>query len=369
MVQTLSPNTSGDKYLLVKGVSGLGNRMECLLTAILYARLSRRKLIVDWRDRYYSNDGTNAFEHYFDYPAALTTDATPITDSVAPQIWRGQLAETAATMRSQYGVGAAADVLRLLSIDPGRLNYAEEVAVFWTYTQQLGALRPYFVNEFSALAKKGNQVILRKLLRDDLRLHPDIRKRVDEFKSTNFVNRTVGVHVRYTDHRVALTAILRKLNELLKHEKKVSIFLCTDNLQIKRMFDELYPGTITTPHWYPERPGVTLHNHRTYNNLLEMGAEALIDLYLLAECDFLVIDTSSSFARMAALLTTAPQSCVLNATRRGKLASPIRTKFHRLMLKAGFYGWGLELLTRVLRLTTARPAQVDSSALDRSSRV
>jgi hypothetical protein len=115
------------------------------------------------------------------------------------------------------------------------------------------------------------------------------------------------------------------------------------------MFDELYPGTITTPHWYPDRPGVTLHNNKTHDNLADMGAEALIDLYLLAECDFLIMDTSSSFARMAALLTYAPEACIFNARRKGKIKASIRGKVHRLLLAAGVYEWGLVLLTRVLR--------------------
>jgi hypothetical protein len=47
-----------DKFLLVKGISGLGDRIKCVLTAILYARLTGRKLIVDWTDSSYSNAGT-----------------------------------------------------------------------------------------------------------------------------------------------------------------------------------------------------------------------------------------------------------------------------------------------------------------------
>src|SRR5262249_35551159 len=38
------------KLLLVKGIAGLGNRILCALTGILYARLAGRKVCVDWRD-------------------------------------------------------------------------------------------------------------------------------------------------------------------------------------------------------------------------------------------------------------------------------------------------------------------------------
>ena len=38
------------RYLLVKGIAGLGNRILSVLNGILYARLSDRLLFVDWRD-------------------------------------------------------------------------------------------------------------------------------------------------------------------------------------------------------------------------------------------------------------------------------------------------------------------------------
>ena len=35
----------GDRYVLVKGAAGLGNRVLALLTALLYARLARRAVV------------------------------------------------------------------------------------------------------------------------------------------------------------------------------------------------------------------------------------------------------------------------------------------------------------------------------------
>jgi hypothetical protein len=45
-------------FLLVKGRASLGNRILSALTGILYARLTGRRLLVDWRDEVYSDDGT-----------------------------------------------------------------------------------------------------------------------------------------------------------------------------------------------------------------------------------------------------------------------------------------------------------------------
>jgi hypothetical protein len=92
-----------EPILLVKGIAGLGNRLLCLLTASLYARLSGRKLVVDWRDENYSSGAVNAFHHFFQSSLCAPADQVPATDSVAPAIWRGRLHESAWSMKVRYG--------------------------------------------------------------------------------------------------------------------------------------------------------------------------------------------------------------------------------------------------------------------------
>lgn len=53
------------RYLLVKGFSGLGNRLQALAEAIIYARLSGRELLIDWNDSLYSSDGNDVFHRLF----------------------------------------------------------------------------------------------------------------------------------------------------------------------------------------------------------------------------------------------------------------------------------------------------------------
>ena len=69
-----------NKYLLVKGLAGLGNRMLAALTGILYARMSSRRLIVDWRDPTFSKDGSNAFPVLFKCPLNGPVDEIPVTE-------------------------------------------------------------------------------------------------------------------------------------------------------------------------------------------------------------------------------------------------------------------------------------------------
>ena len=50
-----------NKYLILKGKYGLGNRLQALCEAIIYCQLTGRKLIIDWRDARYSDLQANAF--------------------------------------------------------------------------------------------------------------------------------------------------------------------------------------------------------------------------------------------------------------------------------------------------------------------
>jgi len=109
-----------DRYLLVKGRAGLGNRILCALTGILYARLAGRRLLVDWSDPIYAEGGLNVFHRYFRCPTADPADRIPATDSVAPAIWRGRLDESSRSMEHAHGT-LGRESWRELSIDLRRL--------------------------------------------------------------------------------------------------------------------------------------------------------------------------------------------------------------------------------------------------------
>jgi len=65
------------KYVLVKAKGGMGNRMLCALTGLLYGQLTGRKVIVDWRDQAYSKDGTNSFSKFFPHASAHSEAILP----------------------------------------------------------------------------------------------------------------------------------------------------------------------------------------------------------------------------------------------------------------------------------------------------
>jgi hypothetical protein len=338
---------SEKKFLLVKGLAGLGNRMLSALTAILYARLSGRRLIIDWSDPTFSKNGSNAFLEFFICPTNGPTDEIPVTDSVNPSVWRHRLSASATSMRTPYK--NLTEFWQNTSIDLKKLDYDEDILILWLYHEKVTLLRDHFKGAYEEYIRMSNEAILTRLLREDLLPHPRIQTKVNEFKHKEFTGKTVGVHIRYTDHRASLLAILDKLNTLLRLEPGLQVFLATDNIQIKKMFEENYPGVITTPHWYP-KPGSRIHNNLACPDRLESGIESLVDLYLLAECDYLIIDTSSTFSYVAKLLTNAQKSHVFDVAKGGKLTPGVRQLSWRLMLRLGLYSWGLSSLSKFLRV-------------------
>lgn len=344
------------KYMIVKGKAGLGNRILSALTGILYARLSGRKLIIDWSDPVYSNDGTNVFHHYFRCSSVNPDDHIPITDSVSPAIWRGRLQETGWDMTERYGNFNDRENWKKFSIDLTKLDYQEDVVVMWTFVDRVDILRCHFKGEFKELGNASRKEILSKLLREDLLLHPHIQKQVENFKS-NFRNRkVVGGHVRYSDHRSRLWSIMSRVDKLMKQDSELLIFLASDNVQIEKLFKEKYQHVITKQHWYPE-PGLTAHHNTSCPDHFVNGVDALIDLYLSAECDYLIVDTSSIFSYVAVLLTNAPNSNIYNVNpieRGGKRSLRYILLMWQPMLRLGLLSWGPDAAIRHLEITSVR---------------
>jgi hypothetical protein len=338
---------SGHRFLLVKGLTGLGDRILCALGAILYAQLSGRTLVVDWSDPFYSSDGDNVFHRLFKSSLCLPNADIPMTDSVYPVIWRGRLREHAVQIARERKYRPD-QIRRELSFDPGKLDYPEDLLVMVEYDAQMEPQRRHFQGAFLELADTPTPNILAKMLREDLLLNPEIRARVDLFKNGRFHTHTVGVHIRYSDYRVRILPIIKRLNALLKRERGLQIFLATDNIEIKKMFEDSFPGVVTAPHWYA-RPGAPIHVDPTRSDRTETAIEALVDLYLLAACDHLIFDGSSSFSRVANLLSAAPEHHKLDVDPIGHGR---KRRFHsavtRILRRTRFSSWGFRLLPKLV---------------------
>lgn len=317
------PSPPHDRIVLVKGRAGLGNRILSLLSAALFARLTRRRLIADWSDITYSSDGTNSIHHFFTSPLFSPVDEIPSTDSVSPSLWRGRLHDSILTVSSELLPRTFRDPVswRVTSADLSRLDHPEQVLVMWSFFSLIREIRRHFHGEFSEFRVMDDEAILSRLLSECLHLHPSIAGRVADIRSSWPSRPVVGVHVRLTDKQVSLGAVHSRLRRLLDSNPGLSVFLCTDNREVQEAFRLTYPDLLTTPKWFPVQARARMHESPECPDKRANGVEALIDLYLLASCDHLIVDKSSSFAHVAVLLSgLAPDR--IHDLQRWRLLTP-----------------------------------------------
>ena len=93
-------STSKLKFVVLKGLGGFGDRLQCLLETIRYAKSTKRIIVIDWGDSNWSHEEEINSEYYFSineldcfsfdsfkiYYKKLFHDLT-----VYPAIWKNQM--------------------------------------------------------------------------------------------------------------------------------------------------------------------------------------------------------------------------------------------------------------------------------------
>jgi hypothetical protein len=314
------------KYILVKGSSGLGNRILAAATAILYGQITQRKVIIDWSDGSYSENGVNVFHIYFQNSSIATLQDLPITDSVYPQIWQGNLHRPFGALKNELQLQGYSD----MSFDVKKIYYSEEILVFCSYNSKIHEMRELFINDFTYLKKMTNPEILKIIISQNFKLQFDLRERVEQFKKQHFSNYNIGVHIRYSDMKISLDQLYQQVVKVQQKYKKANIFLATDSQKILQDFQNTYDNVIVTDKWFSPS-GQRLHqNWDECPDKIENGRQALLDLYLLAECDSLIFSSQSSFGYVASLLS---KSNKLYDLEKPSQMEKIREKISQLGVK------------------------------------
>ncbi len=320
------------RYVLVKGDLGLGNRILCVLSAMLLARLTDRRLIVDWSDPLYARDGANAFPHLFASGLVTPLAELPETDSVAPPVWRHRLAKSAHDLRREHYGPTYIDpwLWERFTVDLARIDRPERVLVCTSFFERIDPLRPFLTGPHQALRRLPTDALLKRLWDDHLTLAPALQARVDDLRRT-FAGPLIGVHVRASDLRARDGAIERTVARIVAQRPELVIFLASDNRDVVERYRQRFARVVTTTKWYPP-PGEPMHDHPDRPDGLQGAGDALIDLHLLAACDHLVIDSRSSFGRLAALRSAARPDRIVDLYP-GRLV-PLALRRHALRIRS-----------------------------------
>jgi hypothetical protein len=289
-----------DRFLVIKGKAGLGNRMLSAVTGLVYADISNRIPTIDWRDGSYAPPGTNAYPLLFETPITVDPAQLDDEDNVAPAIWRNNLGRSPSELIARLDPKRHSDpfIYRKYCIDLGRLDESARVGVFWSYLPKLEKLPRTAVRD--RWPHLNLQQITRSYLGRYFRLQPWIARKLQDLLQP-LRRPIIGVHIRFSDLRVPVDKIEAQLKAARIKLSGSTIFLATDNADIETRIKQAFGDVYCLKKWFP-RVNDVMHQNPSNPDPIGEAANALVDMYALAQCDQLIYSSHSTFAVASKLL-------------------------------------------------------------------
>jgi len=303
------------RFLLIKAKGGLGNRILSAVTGLVYADLTGRVPVIDWRDGAYADAGVNTYPLLFQSPLDLHPESLEQLEDVVPHIWRGNLHEQPTTMIARNNPKSHSNpfIYRKYCVDLSRPNTANMLAVYWSYLPKLRRLRKLMAQNPYFSGRREDEIFKEYL---DRYFTPN--ERVLSAVKSLLATRTrpiIGVHVRYTDLTVPLSEVHKAIRKSLKELPDASIFLATDNDRIQEEIQQSYSRVFSLEKWFAP-DGQAIHHNMAAPNMLEEAENALIDMWMLSHCDRLIFSMRSTFSYASRLIGRMPAKSSIDIDSR-----------------------------------------------------
>lgn len=143
-----------EKFCLVKGKEGWGDRLQCLLQAMYYAEKTNRHLVLDWRDDDWCHDKTEDVSKYFtienNCKYTLKTFLQYYQENknrltIAPRDWVGKITNENFKFytNKKYHFGRGQDILYKIASNKHNISdFSHDIVVYpfcghraWTWNQ------------------------------------------------------------------------------------------------------------------------------------------------------------------------------------------------------------------------------------------
>lgn len=320
------------KYVLVKGVAGLGNRLYTIAEAMDYADKSNRKLFVDWSDGQFGKSGENVFYDYFTLHIQENNLAkyASISDpnlTVYPSSYQGKLNLSLYELffhKTYLGEGVIKKLLikffKVYETGYWKLNTSTQKAKsLWAYfidsrrkeNLKMGSTLPIGLKQdvvvFADFVPTAKEDSLRSLIV----LNRPLVLKIEKYKNRWGLDQGVlGVHIRFTDKKPdkALNILFEKITNLQKSQQIQGFFLATDS----EFALQLFKNTFKNVHYLlkpipsgSEKEGIHRVNYARDENRMEkkqMLEDSILDMWLLSRCEYLFYQGNSSFSRISKIL-------------------------------------------------------------------
>ncbi|MFU0507212.1 nodulation protein NodZ [Pseudaminobacter sp. NGMCC 1.201702] len=299
---------SGDteRYLIIKAKGGFGNRILSAATGAVLAEVTGRTVVIDWRDGGYMPEGVDAYPLLFERPGGVRPAKFDDRTDVTPAVWSGRLGQHPVHVISKDFPNHHSNpfIYRRLSIDLAHPDSPETIAVFWSYLPKLARVR----RQLAASAQfrgMSSDALARWALNRYFVPNARVRNEVERL----FAGRrrpVIGVHVRYTDRKVSLERIFRDTERVRRIVPAAQIFLATDNAGVQERFRARFNDVFVIEKNLGDDQ-TTLHEREGRVDHQREAEDALIDMWALSRCDWLVHSRRSTFSVAAALIGGIPR--------------------------------------------------------------
>ncbi len=290
--------------LIVKAKGGLGNRLLCAITGILYAECTGRNAIIDWRDGIYDEEGENAFSKLFECQNTYPTSSIEESSGPIPLIWQNNLEKSIGNMMTEFSPTSHKSrfIHRKYSIRTDRTYPNKTTLIFWNYIDRINQLKKTLKKLNHPYSSLKKEEIINRTLKERLTPKRDILEKIEQFQSAHFEENTIGVHLRYSDRKIPLSKYVNPIEKALKANPKANFFLATDSKEAEKWFIQKYPNTIFYQKRLPSN-GLAMHDPTLSHNKSLAAEEAIIDIYLLSKCKTLIYPSNSTFSYLSHCLS------------------------------------------------------------------
>lgn len=301
--------------MVIKAKGGLGNRMLSAVTGIALAGCLKRKPVIDWRDGMYLPIGINLYPKLFEDPIGIDVSIFDDETDVHPSIWSGKLSEHPVNMivRNFPKEHSNPFIYRKLCIPLNGTDAAENVAVFWSYLPKMARISRMLRRE-NPYSNCSMDEVTHRLLKEFFTPKEHIRSAVEAV----FAGRSrpvIGVHIRFTDRKVPLEKIEHGIRTMRARLPQSDIFLATDSSEARQFilarFDRVFENRKEF-----SASGLALHGSAANFADPQIEAEnAVIDMFALANCDWLVHSRHSTYSVAASLIGNIPATHQIDVDR------------------------------------------------------
>ena len=289
--------TPRDRYVVSKRSTGLGDCLISLIPAWRFAKCTNRVLAVDWRfSRYAVRAHRNVFGFFFETPEAIAGVPVICDDRINRLSFPGPCFPSPWTARLIH--------MRLRRPDADILLSRDEAVTLINRGTDLPAPTVVFSGCINDALPGPEQC---RAFLQCLRPRQRHQKAIDRFHERYFAGkRVVGLHIRHgnggnimghskywTNQATALHRCIRVVQQVVQAiGGDAAVFLCTDSKVVQDFLASVFPNLITRPKTFKFAGTGELHSP-PFSYIT--GRDALIEMFLLAQCQVLVRFPPGSF--------------------------------------------------------------------------